>query len=143
MIGRGGGGSVAVAQVMLAEAMVAAIARGAGYGGLATTAAVSDDSPGFSLAGAQMPCSYCGESGHNIRTCVRFDANKIAEMVVAGEAKQTVFRAMDSGYPGSGLLVEVIDRAMGLYGNLKGLGSRTKNERKRAFIALLWDVEAE
>ena len=133
-----------VAQVMLAESMVAAIARGGDYGGLATIAAASDDSPGFSLAGAQMVCSYCGESvpKHNIRTCTRYDADKIAEMVVEGEAKQVIFRSVDCGYPGAGVMMEAIDRAMGLYGNLKGLGSRTKNERKRAVIGILWDADS-
>ena len=133
-----------VAQVMLAEAMVAAIARGGDYGGLATIAAAADDSPGFSLAGAQMVCSYCGESvpKHNIRTCKRYDEDKIAEMVVEGEAKQAIFRTVDCGYPGAGVMMECIDRAMGAYGNIKNLGSYTKNERKRAFIGLLWDADS-
>eukprot|EP00327_Prymnesium_parvum_P012363 CAMPEP_0184375654 /NCGR_PEP_ID=MMETSP0007-20130409/723_1 /TAXON_ID=97485 /ORGANISM="Prymnesium parvum, Strain Texoma1" /LENGTH=88 /DNA_ID=CAMNT_0026718869 /DNA_START=20 /DNA_END=289 /DNA_ORIENTATION=+ len=87
-----------------------------------------------------MPCSYCHKSNHNIRTCPAFDADKIAEMIAEGAAKQEVFRALDCGLPGFGAGLELVDRLYGSYRHIRNLNSMTKNERKRAALGLIYDA---
>ena len=89
---------------------------------------------------SQMPCSYCHEGGHNIRTCPIFDMDKIAQMIAEGEAKQEVYRTIDSGWPGAGVAFEMVDRAYAGIRDFGNLGSATVNERKRAALGLFLDV---
>ena len=91
---------------------------------------------------SQMPCSYCHEGGHNIRTCQKFDIDQIAQMIAEGEAKEVIFRGIDMGFPGAGFLCEVVDRAISGIRNAKNLGSATVNERKRAALGLLLNASS-
>ena len=84
-----------------------------------------------------MPCSYCHEGGHNIRTCPKFDMDKIATMIAEGVAKQEIYRTIDGGFPGAGVVCELIDRAYTGIRDAGNLGSATVNERKRAALGLL------
>ena len=87
-----------------------------------------------------MPCSFCHASGHNIRTCPRYDKAKIAEMMAEGAAKQEIFRSIDSACPFAGVAVEAFDRVYGAYKNIGGFTSKTINERKRTALGMLLDA---
>ena len=88
-----------------------------------------------------MVCSYCHEGGHNIRTCVKFDVDKIATMIAEGEAKQEVYRALD-GAAGVGWAFELVDRVYHALRDFDKLGSKTVNERKRAILGLILNAES-
>ena len=87
----------------------------------------------------KMPCSYCDDTSykHNIRTCKKHDADKIAEMLASGMAKSAIFTALDI-VPGVGRAFSVINTVYSLYNQIGGLQSKTKNERKRAAMGIIY-----
>jgi hypothetical protein len=89
-----------------------------------------------------MPCSSCHKSGHNIRTCPKFNdhVNEAAELISEGAAQYLVCAALDVALPGLGQAV-----SFGLL--IKKINDhdheRTKTSRARAARGVITDVAVE
>lgn len=88
---------------------------------------------------AEMPCSYCRGTDHNIRTCKRYNAEKVAQMIAENAGKNAVYAMIDMTCPGAGSALALIDKAFSWYGAAGQMSSKTKNERFRGVFAILVD----
>ncbi len=93
----------------------------------------------FAALHAEMPCGHCHQPGHNRRTCERYQARKVATMIAENYGKELCFGAMDMVCPGAGVSASLLDKAWGYFGAAGQLSSKTKNERFRGALAILFD----
>ena len=85
-----------------------------------------------------MVCSCCHQPGHNIRSCSQFHKEEIAKAYVAGQAREHLYRLVDSAVPGKGLILSAIDKLYCTADSIRVLAtSNTKNEKERAIIDIL------
>ena len=76
-----------------------------------------------------MPCSHCGKSGHNIRTCPDAHVEKIAEQLVMGKAKAVIYASLGP----LGATMAAIDAGHSIYKAIERDGT-DNNAKQRQII---------